>query len=70
MLRHKKEQMFYMITNLVRVHPRVFVQFLELLKQKCSQGRGDQRGFSKFDVQETIEYIKSFEPVRPVFLNQ
>jgi hypothetical protein len=32
---HKKEQMFIMIINLLRVKPKIFVTQMELLKAKC-----------------------------------
>lgn len=37
LLKHKKEQMVFMIVNMVRTHPSLYMHALTILQDRCSQ---------------------------------
>ena len=59
MLAVKKEQMLFMIINLIRVKPTVFIHQLNTFKVKCDMRQKPKNiVFYSDDVQSTVEFME------------
>ena len=69
-LTHKKEQMIFMIINMVRTQPQLYLHALGILQDRCSQRQNPHNlAFRYEDVQYAIELLKTMEPREPLLLS-
>jgi hypothetical protein len=69
-LPHPKEQVFFMIINLLRVKPKIFLQQLHQLKKKCEMRQKPHNlTFIAGDVQIAIDLLARMEYRPPVALD-
>lgn len=62
-LQHKKEQMIFMIINMVRTQPSLYLHALSILQDRCSQRQNPHNlAFRCEDVGYAIEMLRSMEP--------
>lgn len=63
LLRHKKEQMVFMIVNMVRTQPKLYIQYMSILQDRCLQRQSPQNlAFRYEDVDDAISLLKEMEP--------
>jgi hypothetical protein len=66
---HKKEMMVYMIINMIRHKPKLYLHALYLLQDRCSQRQTPHNlSFRVEDVSYAIEMLSNMEPRQPLTL--
>ena len=60
MLQHRKERMFFMIVNLLRMRPQIFMEQISAFKARCDLRHSAVRGllvFSPEDVDQAMDML-------------
>ena len=71
-LEHRKERMFYMIINLLRMRPQIFMEQINAFKARCDMRQTSARGMSVFsseDVDAAMEMLGNTSYTHPLELN-
>ncbi|CDW75125.1 UNKNOWN [Stylonychia lemnae] len=70
-LQHKKERLLFMIINLLRVRPKIFMQQMQNFKIKCNMRQKPKNlVFIADDVQTAMEFLFNYNPVQPLEMNK
>ena len=70
-LPHKKERIIFMIINLLRARPRIFMQQMNNLKQKCDMRQKPKNlVFLAEDVEVAIEMLRSTIPTHALIMSE
>ena len=72
LLNHRKERMFFMIVNLLRLRPHIFMEQVSAFKARCDMRQTAARGlivFSGEDVDAAMEMLSSTLQTHPLELN-
>ena len=68
-LPHKKEQMVFMIINMIRHKPQLYLHALSILQDRCSQRQTPHNlSFKVEDVGFAIEMLNNLDPRAPLNL--
>lgn len=62
LLDHKKERMFFMIINLLRMRPNIFMEQINAFKARCDMRQNSSRGmliFSSEDVDAALDMLSN-----------
>ena len=66
---HRKESMIYMIVNMIRHKPKLYLHALSLLQDRCSQRQTPHNlSFRVEDVSYAIEMLSNMEARQPLYL--
>ena len=66
---HRKEQMVFMIVNMIRHRPQIFTHSLTILQERCSQRQTPHNlSFRVEDVGYAIEMLNSMQSKQPLLL--
>ena len=66
---HRKEQMIFMIVNMIRAKPEIYLQSLAILQERCSQRQTPHNlSFKVEDVGYAIEMLRQMNPRSPLIL--
>lgn len=72
LLLHRKERMFFMIINLLRIKPQIFMEQIGAFKARCDFRSTAARGllvFAPDDVDSAIEMLSNTSNTHPLELN-
>lgn len=69
LISHKKEQIIFMVINLLRVKPQLFNEQINNIKTKCElRQKAKNLAFTSDDVESTLIMLSKKEATRPLKL--